>query len=72
MEIFCIDKEKKMNTVHHDVCPTCNGDKIIPGICECDSEWRGTEGENEWNDYQCTPDVICPTCSGTGAAQIED
>jgi hypothetical protein len=22
------------------VCPTCEGKKIIPGVCECNSEWR--------------------------------
>lgn len=48
------------------VCPTCNGKKVIPGTCECDSEWRGTQSDNEWAECQCTPEVECPACKGTG------
>ena len=24
-------------------CPECCGEKNIPGVCECASEWRGTQ-----------------------------
>jgi len=47
-------------------CPECCGKKNIPGVCECASEWRGTQIGEEWNDCQCTPDIICPTCNGRG------
>ena len=47
-------------------CPECNGKKIIPGVCECDSEWRGTQNEEDWIDCQCTPDISCPVCQGKG------
>jgi hypothetical protein len=60
-----------MNTIQQDVCPTCNGDKMIPGVCECDSEWRGTEVNNDWADCHCTPDVTCLTCNGSGSAQLD-
>lgn len=43
-------------------CPTCQGKKIIEGVCETSSEWSG---ENEDN-MQCTPDQVCPTCKGKG------
>jgi len=48
------------------VCPTCEGKKVIEGVCECSMEWRGTQGENGWEDCQCTPEQECPTCHGTG------
>ena len=47
-------------------CPECDGKKIIPGTCECNSEWRGTLVGEEWDECQCTPDAECPGCSGTG------
>lgn len=47
-------------------CPECGGSKTIPGVCECASEWRGTQTGEEWNDCQCTPDVTCLTCNGRG------
>ena len=47
-------------------CPECCGKKNIPGVCECASEWRGTQIGEEWNDCQCTPDITCPTCNGKG------
>ena len=48
------------------ICPECNGEKKIPGICTCDMEWRGTQKDEEWNDCQCTDEEICPGCQGTG------
>ena len=48
------------------VCPTCQGTKVIAGICECNMEWRGNQKGDEWEDCQCTPEQECPTCSGTG------
>ena len=48
------------------VCPNCQGKKIIPGVCECSSEWRGTQTGEDWDDCQCTPEQKCPTCNGTG------
>jgi len=48
------------------VCPTCQGKKVISGICECSMEWRGTQKGDEWEDCQCTPEQECQTCSGTG------
>ena len=51
-------------------CPECSGQKVIPGICECDSEWRGTQVDDEWNECQCTPDVPCPICNGTGVIEV--
>jgi len=46
-------------------CPTCQGQKVIPGVCETSSEWTGTQGDNA-DDMQCTPDQVCPTCNGKG------
>ena len=46
--------------------PECCGNKTIPGVCECASEWRGTQTGDEWNECQCTPDISCPTCNGRG------
>jgi len=50
----------------YEVCPRCEGKKIIYGTCECDSEWRGQETDDGWMDCQCTPDLECPTCKGAG------
>jgi hypothetical protein len=50
-------------------CQTCNGSKVIAGQCECDSEWRGTSSDDEWEDCQCTPEVTCPTCNGKGTVE---
>ncbi|MEW6428444.1 MAG: ankyrin [Thermodesulfobacteriota bacterium] len=47
-------------------CPQCNGSKMIKGTCSCDMEWRGNRVEEEWQDCQCTPEVVCPVCNGTG------
>jgi RecJ-like exonuclease len=47
-------------------CPECGGKKIIPGVCECNVEWRGSQVDGEWNECKCTPDIPCPICNGTG------
>lgn len=49
-------------------CPTCNGQKTIPGVCTCDTEWRGNQQGDKWDDCQCTPAQVCPLCHGTGLA----
>ncbi|MFV0437095.1 MAG: hypothetical protein ACK5PS_06865 [Desulfopila sp.] len=49
-----------------NVCPTCQGKKIIEGVCEVSPEWRGTQNDDSLDDMQCTPDEVCPTCKGTG------
>ncbi len=46
-------------------CPTCQGKKIIDGVCEVSSEWRGPS-DDAMDDTQCTPDQECPTCHGKG------
>ncbi|MDK9706501.1 MAG: ankyrin [Desulforhopalus sp.] len=56
------DKNPKNNPTP---CPTCQGKKMIEGVCEVNSEWRGSGGELS-NDTQCTPDQVCPTCKGKG------
>ena len=48
------------------VCPECNGKKVILGTCVCDSEWRGTQVGNEWEDCHCMPEITCHVCHGTG------
>ncbi len=47
-------------------CPDCNGRKIIVGNCECNSEWRSVDADDNVDDCICDPDVECKTCSGTG------
>ncbi|MFP3984070.1 MAG: ankyrin [Desulfurivibrionaceae bacterium] len=54
------------------VCPECEGKKVISGTCVCDSEWRGTMVGNEWEDCQCTPEITCPKCQGTGYVTPEE
>ncbi len=49
-----------------DTCPTCRGSRIIAGTCECDMEWRGNQDSDNWEDCQCTPDIECTTCHGSG------
>lgn len=55
-----------MTQENTSICPTCAGKKVIPGRCECSMEWRGTQKGDNWEDCQCTPEVRCPTCHGTG------
>lgn len=55
-----------MNEQEKMVCPECEGRKVVEGTCVCDSEWRGTMVNNEWEDCQCMPGTTCPTCNGTG------
>ena len=50
-------------------CPTCQGHKIIEGVCEVSSEWRGSHSDDILDDSQCTPDEECPTCDGKGFEQ---
>ena len=48
------------------ICPMCNGKKLVKGQCECDMEWRSSDGENNLEDCKCEPDQECPACKGTG------
>ncbi|MFA5903934.1 MAG: hypothetical protein WC836_08340 [Desulfobacula sp.] len=48
------------------ICPTCKGKKIIVGHCECNAEWRNTDGEDKFDDCRCEPDIECPDCRGKG------
>ena len=48
-------------------CPICLGKKVVPGTCVCNMEWRGTQTETGWEDCQCTPEVTCTQCNGTGS-----
>jgi len=57
-------KENEMTEEKRTPCPTCQGKKIIPGICETSSEWSGTKDDTD--DMNCTPDQVCPTCNGKG------
>ncbi|MBU1344881.1 MAG: ankyrin [Proteobacteria bacterium] len=51
------------------ICPHCNGKKTIEGNCECNMEWRGSDGDEGWEDCKCEPDQKCPSCNGTGFIQ---
>ena len=55
-----------MTQENKTTCPMCAGKKVIAGKCECAMEWRGTQNGDNWEDCQCTPEVECPTCHGTG------
>lgn len=61
-----------MDSINKKICSTCQGKKVIKGICECAMEWRGTQKENEWEDCQCTPELECPTCQGTGFVETDN
>ncbi len=59
-----------MTTEEKNVCPTCQGKKIIEGVCEGSSEWSGAGGGDDFvDDMQCTVDQPCPTCKGTGVVE---
>ncbi|THB76518.1 MAG: ankyrin [Desulfobacteraceae bacterium] len=47
-------------------CPKCKGKKIIVGNCECNPEWRASDGDDHFDDCQCEPDIDCPECQGKG------
>ncbi|WP_163337624.1 ankyrin [Desulfopila sp. IMCC35008] len=47
-------------------CPTCQGKKIIEGVCEVSSEWSGSSNDELDDGLHCTPDEDCPTCKGLG------
>lgn len=63
--IATLTPKKENHMSEHKPCPTCQGKKVIEGICEVSSEWRGTENGLA-DDTQCTPDQTCPTCEGKG------
>ncbi|MCB2182435.1 MAG: ankyrin [Desulfobulbaceae bacterium] len=62
-------QDKNDKTAGEKICPECNGEKIIKGICTCDMEWRGSNKEDDWEDCQCTPDTTCHLCNGKGVIQ---
>jgi hypothetical protein len=47
-------------------CPECCGEKVIAGTCVCNSEWRGSQAGDDWDECQCTPELPCPTCNSSG------
>lgn len=52
------------------VCPQCQGKKVVPGVCVCNSEWRGNQTGDEWEDCQCAPEQECLTCRGAGYVEV--
>jgi len=60
-----------MTDNNQKICPTCQGKKVIDGVCECSSEWRGTQNGDDWEDCQCTPEQECPQCKGSGYVTAE-
>lgn len=58
-------EDNEMTEEKRTPCPTCQGKKVIDGVCETSSEWRLT-GDDVHDDMHCTPDQICPTCNGKG------
>ena len=51
--------------------PQCDGKKVIPGTCVCNMEWRGTKTGDDWDECQCSEEVECPTCHGTGYVKAD-
>ena len=49
-------------------CPTCQGKKVIEGVCETSPEWQGEDDDG----MVCTPETKCPTCHGTGVEVIDE
>lgn len=64
-----------MSGTEKKVCPECQGQKIIPGTCVCNMEWRGTlQGTvagDEWDECQCNESEKCPLCLGVGYIEEE-
>ncbi len=62
-----------MTSAEKEVCPVCRGKKVVDGNCECSMEWRGTGSPDgdEWQDCQCTPELECTNCRGTGYVQAK-
>lgn len=58
----CRFQEKKGKKI----CPVCGGKKTVQGVCTCDMEWRGNTVGDVIEDCQCTPEVTCAECNGTG------
>ena len=54
------------------ICPLCQGKKVVAGTCECNSEWRGTQRGEDWDECQCTPEQPCVMCKGTGYIDTDD
>lgn len=54
--------QENNKSVCKTVCPTCNGKKVIEGVCETSSEWQSKTEDGQI----CTPNQKCPTCNGTG------
>ena len=54
------------------ICPICQGEKVVEGVCECAMEWRGTQKGDDWEDCQCTPEQQCTACQGTGFVQFDN
>lgn len=63
---------KTSGTMRPKPCPICLGLKVIPGVCSCNMEWRGTKTETGWEDCQCTPELVCTQCEGTGSVMEEE
>lgn len=51
-------------------CPRCHGKGTITGTCVCDSEWRGSQSGEAWEDCRCERELPCPVCQGTGQIKI--
>ncbi|MEJ2689589.1 MAG: hypothetical protein P8130_06480, partial [Deltaproteobacteria bacterium] len=39
---------------------------LVGIFCSCNMEWRGSQIGDRWEDCQCTPEVTCTECNGTG------
>ncbi len=59
-----------MTAEEKKVCPTCQGKKVIEGVCESSSEWSGAGGGEIFvDDMGYTPTEKCPIYNGTGLAK---
>jgi DnaJ-class molecular chaperone len=61
-------RSTKMSEPKTHPCPTCQGKKVIEGVCETSPEWQGEDDDG----MVCTPETKCPTCQGTGVEVLED